>query len=66
VLQFGVFSNVASAENLRTRLAQTGIPSQLEVRVVVGPFADRKDALAAQARLRDKGIDIGTVIPLGR
>jgi hypothetical protein len=33
---------------------------------VVGPFADRKDALAAQARLRDKGIDIGTVIPLGR
>lgn len=66
MLQFGVFSNVASAESLRARLAQAGIPSQLEVRVVVGPFADHRDALAAQARLRDKGIDIGTLIPLGR
>ncbi len=66
VLQFGVFSSVATAENLRARLAQAGIPSQLETRVVVGPFADRKDALAAQARLRDKGIDVGTLTPLGR
>jgi cell division protein FtsN len=66
VVQFGVFSNLATAEGLRARLAQAGIPSQLEVRVVVGPFADRKDAVAAQARLRDKGIDVGTLIPLGR
>jgi cell division protein FtsN len=66
VVQFGVFSNLATAEGLRARLAQAGIPSQLEVRVVVGPFADRKDALAAQARMRDKGIDTGTLIPLGR
>ncbi|MBS0354583.1 MAG: SPOR domain-containing protein [Proteobacteria bacterium] len=66
VLEFGVFTSVASAEALRARLAQAGIPSQLETRVVVGPFADRKDALAAQARLREKGIDQGTLQPLGR
>lgn len=61
-----MFTSVASAEALRARLAQAGIPSQLETRVVVGPFADRKDALAAQARLREKGIDPGTLQPLGR
>lgn len=66
VLEFGVFSSVASAEALRVRLAQVGVPSQLETRVVVGPFADRKEALAAQARLREKGIDPGTLLPLGR
>lgn len=66
VLEFGVFTSVASAEALRARLAQVGIPSQLETRVVVGPFADRKEALAAQARLREKGIDPGTLLPLGR
>lgn len=66
MLQFGFFSNVATAENLRARLAQAGIPSQLETRVVVGPFADRKDALLAQTRLREKGIDIGTLVSLGR
>lgn len=65
-LEYGVFSNPASAEALRARLAQAGIPSQLEIRVVVGPFADRKEALAAQARLREKGIDPGTLLQIGR
>ncbi|MBS0348543.1 MAG: SPOR domain-containing protein [Proteobacteria bacterium] len=65
-LEYGVFSNAGSAEALRARLAQAGIPSQLEIRVVVGPFADRKEALAAQARLREKGIDPGTLLQLGR
>lgn len=66
VLEFGVFTTAASAEALRARLAQAGIPSQLEARVVVGPFADRKEALAAQARLREKGIEPGSLLPLGR
>lgn len=65
-LEYGVFSNAASAESLRARLTQAGIPSQLEIRVVVGPFADRKEALAAQARLREKGIDPGTLLQIGR
>ncbi|WP_398306557.1 SPOR domain-containing protein [Zoogloea sp.] len=66
VLQFGFFSNVASAEEMKARLAQAGVPSQIETRLIVGPFADRKDALAAQARLREKGVDVGVLLPLGR
>lgn len=66
VLQFGFFSSVASAEELKARLAQAGVPSQIETRLIVGPFADRKDALAAQARLREKGVDVGVLLPLGR
>lgn len=66
VLQFGFFSSMASAEALRGRLAQAGVPSQIETRLIVGPFADRKEALAAQARLREKGVDAGVLLPLGR
>ena len=66
VLQFGFFSSVASAEEMKVRLAQAGVPSQIETRLIVGPFADRKDALAAQARLREKGVDVGVLLPLGR
>ncbi|MBN8284222.1 SPOR domain-containing protein, partial [Zoogloea sp.] len=35
-------------------------------RLIVGPFADRREALAAQARLREKGVDSGMLLPLGR
>lgn len=66
VLQFGFFSSVASAEALKARLAQAGVPSQIETRLIVGPFADRREALAAQARLREKGVDSGVLLPLGR
>lgn len=66
VLQFGFFSSAVRAEELKARLAQAGIPAQVETRLVVGPFADRREALAAQARLREKGIDTGVLLPLGR
>lgn len=66
VLQFGFFSSAARAEELKARLAQAGIPAQVETRLVVGPFVDRKEALAAQARLRERGIDTGVLLPLGR
>lgn len=66
VLQFGFFSSTSSAEELKARLAQAGVPAQIETRLIVGPFADRKEALAAQARLREKGIDPGMLLPLGR
>lgn len=66
VLQFGFFSSAARAEELKARLAQAGIPAQVETRLVVGPFVDRREALAAQARLREKGIDTGVLLPLGR
>ncbi len=65
-LQVGGFTTPAEAEALRARLSAEGIPSQLEVRVIVGPFADRRDALAAQARLRDKGFSAAELIPFRR
>lgn len=65
-LQVGVFATPAQAAALQARLSAEGIPSRLETRVVVGPFADRRDALAAQARLRDKGFSAGELIPFRR
>lgn len=65
-LQVGGFMTPAEAEALRARLSAEGIPSQLEVRVIAGPFADRRDALAAQARLRDKGFSAAELIPFRR
>lgn len=56
-LQVGVFSNVANAEEVRTRLAASGIPSQLEVRVHVGPFKTRAEADRARVQLRKLGLD---------
>ena len=65
-VQVGVFGTAAQAEALRSRLSAAGIPAQLETRVVVGPFNDRRDAVAAQARLKDKGFSAGELIPFRR
>lgn len=65
-LQLGVFPSAEQAEVLRARLSAAGVPSHLETRVLVGPFADRADALAAQARLRQKGFTPGDLIPFRR
>lgn len=63
VLQVGGFMDPAAAEALRGRLAQSGLPVQLESRVVVGPFADRREALATQSRLREQGYAPGAIQP---
>lgn len=65
-VQVGVFGTAAQAEALRSRLSAAGIPAQLETRVVVGPFNDRRDAVAAQNRLQDKGFSAGELIPFRR
>lgn len=56
-VQVGVFSNVTNAEDVRARLAASGIPSQLEVRVHVGPFRTRAEADQARMQLRKLGLD---------
>jgi cell division protein FtsN len=56
-VQVGVFSNVTNAEDVRARLAASGIPSQLEVRVHVGPFRTRAEADQARVQLRRLGLD---------
>lgn len=66
VVQVGSFSSVVQAEALRARLLADGIAAQLETRVVVGPFPDRRDGLAAQARLRERGYSASDLIPFRR
>ncbi len=65
-LPLGAFPTAEQAEVLRARLSAEGVPSHLETRVLVGPFADRRDALAAQARLREKGFTPGDLLPFRR
>lgn len=66
LLQLGVFNNVANAEELRARLELNGIPSQVEARVQVGPFASRQEAEEARQKLAALGIDPGVVIATKR
>lgn len=62
LVQIGVFSNHANAEELVTRLQAAGIPAQIESRVQVGPFASRAEADAARAKLKALGIDDGLLV----
>lgn len=62
LLQVGVFSNHANAEELVTRLQQAGVPAQIESRVQVGPFASRQEADATRAKLKSLGIDDGMLV----
>ncbi len=62
LLQVGVFSNHANAEELVARLQQAGIPAQIESRVQVGPFASRAEADAARAKLKSLGMADGMLV----
>ena len=62
LVQIGVFSNHANAEELVTRLQAAGIPAQIESHVQVGPFASRAEADAARAKLKALGIDDGLLV----
>ena len=57
VVQAGVFSHTANAEELRARLALHGIPAQVETRVLVGPFRTRAEADRARAQMRALGLE---------
>lgn len=59
VVQMGVFSSAANAEELRAKLELNGIPAQIESRVQVGPFLTRVEAEAARDRLRAIGMEPG-------
>jgi DedD protein len=62
LVQMGVFNSVANAEELRAKLELAGIPTQIEARVQVGPFATRKEAEQARDKLKDLGIEPGLVM----
>lgn len=62
LVQVGVFSNHANAEELINKLHEAGIPAQIESRVQVGPFASRMEADAARAKLKAMGLDEGLLV----
>lgn len=66
LLQAGVFSSVQRAEELHARLTLSGVPSTLETRVQVGPFKTRHEAEAAQAKLKELGVETILVPPKGK
>lgn len=66
LVQAGVFSSVELAQELHAKLVLNGIPASLETRVQVGPFASRREADAARAKLKDLGIDGLLIPPRGR
>jgi DedD protein len=44
----------------------SGVPSTLETRVQVGPFRTRQEAEAAQAKLKQLGVETILVPPKGK
>ena len=62
LVQIGVFSNHANAEELVTRLQEAGIPARIESHVQVGPFASRAEAEAARTKLKSLGMDDGMLV----
>jgi DedD protein len=62
LVQVGVFSSIANAEELRAKLELAGVPAQIEARVQVGPFATRQEAEQARDKLKQLGIEPGLVM----
>lgn len=62
ILQLGVFNNIANAEELRAKLEQNGIPSQIEARVQLGPFQTRQEAEVMREKLRALGMETGLLM----
>ena len=62
LLQLGVFSSTANAEELRAKLELNGIPSQIEARVQVGPFKDRQETERMREKLKQLGMEPGLVV----
>lgn len=65
VLRAGVFTNPQRAEELHAKLTLSGVPSTVESRVQVGPFRTRQEAEAAQAKLKELGVETILLAPKG-
>jgi len=62
LMQVGVFSNHANAEELVTKLQTAGIPARIESHVQIGPFASRAEVDASRTKLKELGIDDGLLV----
>ena len=66
LLQMGVFTNLANAEELRAKLEMAGVPAHVEARVHVGPFATRQEAEQAREKLKALGMEPGVIVATNR
>ena len=55
-VQAGVFTSPDNARSLQQRLAKAGIRAQVETRVHLGPYKDRREAEQALTKLKKIGI----------
>ena len=62
LLQLGVFTSTAHAEELRAKLELNGITAQIESRVQVGPFSSREEADQMREKLRKLGMEGGVLV----
>ncbi|MBZ0091322.1 MAG: SPOR domain-containing protein [Sulfuricellaceae bacterium] len=62
LVQLGVFSDFANAQQLQQRLSQHGIKSYTETRLHVGPFNTKEEAEQSLAKLRSLGIS-AVIVP---
>lgn len=62
LLQLGVFTSTAHAEELRAKLELNGIPAQIESRVQVGPFTSREEAEQMREKLKKLGLEGGVLV----
>ncbi len=63
-VQVGVFSDAGNASRLASRLATAGFPSQIQRRVLLGPYAERQHAETVGAELGDARAQAITVLAL--
>ena len=57
MIQVGVFASPANARALQKKLRRAGIEANLETRVQLGPFKDKREADKALARAKKLGIN---------
>ena len=65
IVQAGVFTSAANARTLQNKLAEKGILTHTETRVVVGPFKDRTQAEAVIRQLKELGVSAVVAPPPG-
>jgi cell division septation protein DedD len=61
-MQVGAFTSIQNAEALQRKLAEAGVPTSTETRVLIGPFHDRAEADRSMEAVMQLGLG-AVVIP---
>jgi cell division protein FtsN len=57
-MQVGAFTSLQNAEALQRKLAEAGVPTSTETRVLIGPFRDRAEADRSMEVVTKFGLDV--------